>query len=238
MPFGLPRELVTALGLARPTGCRSMRPLRPASRVAQIRDPVRCLLRGAAGGRQVRASRLRRPAGSSPSMKWVNPPVAYMLHAGVPLLLGGRRAPAALHPATRCRIALEGYPGPAGSARVLGSASVQERRPPAPDAAAADRAARTSVDGARAGTHAPGTCACGSATRSATSSVDDATGDRLGRRALPAAGGLGRRAAPSRRARQHRSAGGMDHHGRRCRDGGRRRYAARGPPYDAGAWKR
>ena len=26
-------------------------------------------------------------AGSSPSMKWVNPPVAYMLHAGVPLLI-------------------------------------------------------------------------------------------------------------------------------------------------------
>ena len=32
------------------------------------------------------------PAGSSPSMKWVNPPVAFMLHAGVPLLIDAASA--------------------------------------------------------------------------------------------------------------------------------------------------
>ena len=54
------------------------------------------------------------PAGSSPSMKWVNPPVAFMLHAGVPLL---RQAgvylpglmPTPAHPPER--VALEAYPG-------------------------------------------------------------------------------------------------------------------------------
>ena len=53
------------------------------------------------------------PAGSSPSMKWVNPPVAYMLHAGLPLL---RRADAyfpGLQAGRRDapRVALEAYPG-------------------------------------------------------------------------------------------------------------------------------
>jgi len=45
-------------------------------------------------------------------MKWVNPPVAYMLHAGVPrLLASGARIPG-LHPGTNeDRIALEAYPG-------------------------------------------------------------------------------------------------------------------------------
>ena len=44
-------------------------------------------------------------------MKWVNPPVAYMLHAGVPLLIdAGLRLPG-LHAGDVTRIALEGYPG-------------------------------------------------------------------------------------------------------------------------------
>ena len=46
-------------------------------------------------------------------MKWVNPPVAYMLHAGVPLLVGaGVHLPAVMHRAgDPQRVALEGYPG-------------------------------------------------------------------------------------------------------------------------------
>jgi hypothetical protein len=53
------------------------------------------------------------PAGSSPSMKWVNPPVAFMLHAGVPLLMEvGAHFPG-LHPVESSpkRVALEAYPG-------------------------------------------------------------------------------------------------------------------------------
>jgi hypothetical protein len=51
------------------------------------------------------------PAGSSPSMKWVNPPVAYMLHAGVPQLLDAGVSLYQLHPGDPQRIAFEGYPG-------------------------------------------------------------------------------------------------------------------------------
>ncbi len=50
-------------------------------------------------------------AGSSPSMKWVNPPVAYMLHAGAPALLRAGVHVPLLHEGDRGRIALEAYPG-------------------------------------------------------------------------------------------------------------------------------
>ena len=85
LPFGLPRELVQALGW----------PLEwePCVRhyAALDRTRIRALFKGfcdarPAGGKFAHRS-TDRPAGSSPSMKWVNPPVAYMLHAGVPLLL-------------------------------------------------------------------------------------------------------------------------------------------------------
>jgi hypothetical protein len=51
------------------------------------------------------------PAGSSPSMKWVNPPVAYMLHAGVPLLIDAGVDLPGLHEGDASRVALEAYPG-------------------------------------------------------------------------------------------------------------------------------
>jgi hypothetical protein len=51
------------------------------------------------------------PAGSSPSMKWVNPPVAYMLHAGVPALLRAGVSLPGLHAGDVKRVALEAYPG-------------------------------------------------------------------------------------------------------------------------------
>jgi hypothetical protein len=51
------------------------------------------------------------PAGASPSMKWVNPPVAYMLHAGAPRLLASGVHIPLLHDGDLGRIALEAYPG-------------------------------------------------------------------------------------------------------------------------------
>lgn len=53
------------------------------------------------------------PAGSSPSMKWVNPPVVLMLHAGAPALLNAGATLPGVHDTNtdRSRIALEGYPG-------------------------------------------------------------------------------------------------------------------------------
>ena len=51
------------------------------------------------------------PAGSSPSMKWVNPPVALMMHAGVPLLRAAGVHLPGLHTGDPQRVALEAYPG-------------------------------------------------------------------------------------------------------------------------------
>jgi hypothetical protein len=44
-------------------------------------------------------------------MKWVNPPVAFMLHAGVPLLLQAGVSLPGLHAGDSQRVAVEGYPG-------------------------------------------------------------------------------------------------------------------------------
>ncbi len=44
-------------------------------------------------------------------MKWINPPVAYMLHAGVPLLLEAGAHLPGLHPGDVQRVALEAYHG-------------------------------------------------------------------------------------------------------------------------------
>ena len=51
------------------------------------------------------------PAGSSPSMKWVNPPVAWMMHAGVPLLRSAQWTLPGMCEGRADRVALEAYPG-------------------------------------------------------------------------------------------------------------------------------
>jgi hypothetical protein len=54
-----------------------------------------------------------KPAGSSPAMRWANPPVAWMMHAGIGrMLAAGITFPAHHHaPRGGGRIALEAYPG-------------------------------------------------------------------------------------------------------------------------------
>ncbi len=118
LPFGLPRELVETLGW--PTHWEAcIRHYATLSR-AQIRSTFAafCNLRPVGGKFAHRSTDL--PAGSSPSMKWVNPPVAYMLHAGVPLLLQAGVHLVGLHAGDpldvdregqACRVALEAYPG-------------------------------------------------------------------------------------------------------------------------------
>ena len=44
-------------------------------------------------------------------MKWVNPPVAWMMHAGVPLLRRAEALMPGLAPGRADRVALEAYPG-------------------------------------------------------------------------------------------------------------------------------
>lgn len=119
-PFGLPRELVTTLGW--PTDW-----LACMHHYASLgRDEVRatfaafCDARPVGGKFAHRATDL--PAGASPSMKWVNPPVAFMLHAGVPPLLAAGVHLPGLHAGDMARVALEGYPGLLAR-EVLGSRS-------------------------------------------------------------------------------------------------------------------
>ena len=115
LPFGLPRELVQTLRW--PTDWRAcMQHYRSLTR-EQIREAFAgfCDARPVGGKFAHRAT--DGPAGSSPSMKWVNPPVAYMLHAGVPLLLeAGVWLPGLMPPGEGAaegvqRVALEAYPG-------------------------------------------------------------------------------------------------------------------------------
>jgi hypothetical protein len=128
-PFGLPRALVLELGwpvdwvagIAHYAGMSR----------AQIRDvfAAYCNKRPVGGKFAHRAT--DRWAGSSPSMKWVNPPVAYMLHAGVPRLIEAGVCMPGLYAGDRTdrdasgiarRIALEAYPGLLAR-EVLGRAS-------------------------------------------------------------------------------------------------------------------
>ncbi len=124
LPFGLPRELVATLGWPLEwEPC--IRHFASLSR-AEIRDTFAtfCAARPAGGKFAHRAT--DGPAGSSPSMKWVNPPVAYMLHAGVPRLLDAGVYLPGLQPAVESqsalRVALEAYPGMLAR-EVLGSRS-------------------------------------------------------------------------------------------------------------------
>lgn len=108
-PFGLPRELVATLGW--PTDWLPLMRHYAAMSREQIRATFSafCDARPVGGKFAHRACDI--PAGSSPSMKWVNPPVAYMLHAGVPLLLDAGVDLPGLHAGDASRVALEAYPG-------------------------------------------------------------------------------------------------------------------------------
>lgn len=109
MPFGLPRELVAALGW--PTQWPVlMRHFASLTR-ADIRATFAAFCAARPAGAKFAHRATDGPAGSSPSMKWVNPPVAYMLHAGVPLLMDAGVHLPRLHAGDEARVALEGYPG-------------------------------------------------------------------------------------------------------------------------------
>jgi hypothetical protein len=109
LPFGLPRELV--LQLRWPTDWPSLIQHYGAQSRQQLRDTFRQFCDARPTGGKFAHRRTDGPAGSSPSMKWVNPPVAWMLHAGAPRLLASGVCLPGLHPGDAGRIALEAYPG-------------------------------------------------------------------------------------------------------------------------------
>ena len=113
LPFGLPRELVQTLGW--PTEWLACMRHYAAHSRAEIRDAFAGFCNARPPGAKFAHRATDGPAGSSPSMKWVNPPVAYMLHAGVPRLIEAGVSFPGLHDVRAepdvTRVALEAYPG-------------------------------------------------------------------------------------------------------------------------------
>ncbi len=109
LPFGLPRGLLEALGW--PTDwAGSMAYYRSLTR-PQIRETFAAFCASRPVGAKFAHRATDGPAGSSTSMKWVNPPVAYMLHAGLPLLIDAGVHLPGLQAGDPARVALEAYPG-------------------------------------------------------------------------------------------------------------------------------
>ena len=109
LPFGLPRTFVEHMNWPR-TWPECMDQF-----ASHSREELRQFFKAFCDARPAGAKFAHRdtdiPAGSSPSMKWVNPPVAWMMHAGVPLLrAAGWTIPQMLEGDPK-RIALEAYPG-------------------------------------------------------------------------------------------------------------------------------
>jgi len=113
LPFGLPRELVEHLQW--PTDWLACMQHYSALSRADIRATFKAFCDARPVGGKFAHRATDTPAGSSPSMKWVNPPVAYMLHAGVPLLIEAGVTLPRLHVPVASpeslRVALEAYPG-------------------------------------------------------------------------------------------------------------------------------
>ncbi len=108
-PFSFPRELITLLGwpASWPALIRHVAHLER----AQLREIFQFVCHARPSGRKFIHRACDLPAGSSSPMKWVNPPVAWMLHAGAPLLLDANVHIPFMHEGDRTRIALEAYPG-------------------------------------------------------------------------------------------------------------------------------
>lgn len=108
-PFGLPRELVLELGW--PADWPALVRHFSGTPRPTLREHLRAFCAGRPAGSKFAHRATDRPAGSSPSMKWVNPPVAWMFHAGAPALLAAGVHLPGLHAGDPARVALEAYPG-------------------------------------------------------------------------------------------------------------------------------
>ena len=133
LPFGLPRELIDTLGW--PTDWLACVQHFAARSRADLRQQFKAFCDARPAGQKFAHRATDRPAGSSPSMKWVNPPVAWMMHAGVPRLLAvGAWLPAHQPDPGRTasgagRVALEAYPGLLARELLGGSTSYKSDDP-------------------------------------------------------------------------------------------------------------
>jgi hypothetical protein len=108
-PFGLPREFVETVGWPRrwPELVAYFESL-PRERAREL---FRAFCAARPAGHKFAHRATDRPAGSSASMKWVNPPVAWMFQAGAPRLMRAGVHIPGLWEGDRGRVALEAYPG-------------------------------------------------------------------------------------------------------------------------------
>ncbi len=117
LPFGLPRNLIESPEWPDDWPRDWVASMR--AYAALDRASLRALFRRYCDARPVGSKFAHRasdgPAGSSSSMKWVNPPVAWMMHAGLHRLIDARFCIPGQrdHPdeVDLTRVALEGYPG-------------------------------------------------------------------------------------------------------------------------------
>ncbi len=108
-PFSLSRDLVTLLGW--PTDWPALIRHYASLTRAELRETFKAVCDARPAGSKFLHRATDLVAGSSSSMKWVNPPVAYMLHAGAPLLLQANVTIPGMHAGDPQRLALEAYPG-------------------------------------------------------------------------------------------------------------------------------
>ena len=113
LPFSMPRPLIEHYGW--PTSWPEFIEWYGAQERADLRMCFKTFCDGRPVGQKYVYRNTDRPAGSSPAMRWTNPPVAWMAHAGAPRLLrAGLTLPGLCpgrDPVSAQRIGLEAYPG-------------------------------------------------------------------------------------------------------------------------------
>jgi hypothetical protein len=134
-PFGLARELVAHLGWPQDWAALVMHCA--AMPRAELRASLKAFCDARPVGNKFAHRTTDAPAGASPSMKWVNPPVAYMFHEGAQRLLRAGVTVCGLHVGDPQRIALEGYPGLIARAVTRASYKSDERKKQTPQRRAA-----------------------------------------------------------------------------------------------------
>ena len=113
LPFGQPRALIEHEGW--PTDWQAFVRFYCRQSRESLRDVFRRWCAGRPAGGKFAWRKADKPAGSSPAMRWTNPPVAWMMHAGIGRMLDAglgfpaHRVVTAGAPG-RARIALEAYP--------------------------------------------------------------------------------------------------------------------------------
>jgi len=118
LPFGQPRTLIEHEGW--PTDWPAFVGFYCSQSRNSLRDTFRRWCDARPSGDKFAWRRADKPAGSSPAMRWTNPPVAWMMHAGIGRMFDaglvfpahGHRVNSVDEPvATQRRVALEAYPG-------------------------------------------------------------------------------------------------------------------------------